>query len=105
MNKNKSCKKFCVKTFIPERERVENEFDKRNPSTKYRYSNVKRTNKSLAKIMKRNFITTCENIYCQKKCKNTKNRFLTSFSKKRKQKLLSQGAISGCRNLIKEFPT
>jgi len=40
-----------------------------------------------------------------KTCKNSKNKWLKSFTKKRREKLIQQGAISGCRDLIKEFPT
>ena len=28
-NKNKTCKRFCEKVFLPERERVEEEFSKK----------------------------------------------------------------------------
>ena len=46
----------------------------------------------------------CNDIYCRKSCKNSKNKWLKSFTKKRKETLIQQGAISGCRDLIKEFP-
>lgn len=46
----------------------------------------------------------CNDIYCQTKCKN-KKKWLNSFTKKRRKKLMNQGAISGCRDLMKEFPT
>ena len=45
-----------------------------------------------------------EDAYCQTKCTN-KKKWLKSFTKKRREKLMNQGAISGCRDLMKEFPT
>ena len=50
------------------------------------------------------YLTLCDNIYCKKSCKNSKNKWLKSFTKKRKENLMKQGAISGCRDLIKEYP-
>jgi hypothetical protein len=91
---NKTCKKFCKKVFLPERERVEIEFAKKN---KLKYTTPK-------KIVKEMFLKSCNDIYCQKKCEGSKNKWLKSFTKKRKDKLTQQGAISGCRDLIKEYP-
>ena len=104
--KNKTCKKFCKKGFLPERERVEIEFsNKYNNKNKYQPIKVlQKTNKSLAKLLENVYLKGCNDIYCQKSCKNNKNKWLKSFTKKRKEKLIQQGAISGCRDLIKEFP-
>ena len=104
--KNKTCKKFCKNIFLPERERVEIEFsNKYNKKNKYQPIKVlRKTNKSLAKIIENMYLKGCNDTYCQKSCKNSKNKWLKSFTKKRKEKLIQQGAISGCRDLIKEFP-
>ena len=104
--KNKTCKKFCKKIFLPERERVEIEFsNKYNKKNKYQSIKVlSKTNKSLAKLLENMYLKGCNDIYCQKSCKNSKNKWLKSFTKKRKETLIQQGAISGCRDLIKEFP-
>ena len=106
--KNKTCKKFCKEDFLPEREKVEIEFSKKLDK-KFKYKTIKRlrkTNKhsSLANLLDISFLKDCDNIYCQKKCKGRKNRWLKSFTKKRKENLIKKGAISGCRDLIKEFP-
>ena len=108
-SKNKTCKKFCKKIFLPERERVEIEFsNKYNKKNKYQPIKVlRKTNKSLAKMLENMYLHGCNDIYCQKSCKNSKNsknKWLKSFTKKRKENLIQQGAISGCRDLIKEFP-
>ena len=93
-SKNKTCKKFCKKVFLPERERVEMEFAKRN---KMKYITP-------TKMIKDLYLKSCNDIYCQKKCQSIKRKWLKSFTKKRKDKLIQQGAISGCRDLHKEFP-
>jgi len=93
-SKNKTCKEFCKKVFLPERERVEIEYAKRN---KIKYIRPK-------KFVKEMYLKSCDDIYCKKKCNGSKNKWLKTFTKKRKEKLIQQGAISGCRNLIKEFP-
>ena len=104
--KNKTCKKFCKKVFLPERERVEIEFsNKYNKKNKYQPIKIlRKTNKSLAKLLENMYLKGCNDTYCQKSCKNNKNKWLKSFTKKRKETLIQQGAISGCRDLIKEFP-
>jgi len=104
--KNKTCKKFCKKIFLPERERVEIEFsNKYNKKNKYQPIKVlRKTNKSLAKLLENMYVKGCNDIYCQKSCKNSKNKWLNSFTKKRKENLIQQGAISGCRDLITDFP-
>ncbi len=103
--KNKTCKKFCKKVFLPERERVEIVFsNKYNKKNKYKPIKVlRKTNKSLAKLLESAYLKNCNDTYCQKSCKNSKNKWLKSFTKKRKETLIQQGAISGCRDLIKEF--
>ena len=90
----KTCKKFCKKVFLPVREEVEMEYAKRN---KLKYLEP-------SKFVRKMYLQSCHDIYCQPKCKTTKNTWLKSFTKKRKEKLIQQGAISGCRDLIKEFP-
>ena len=108
--KNKTCKKFCKEVFLPERERVEIEFSKKL-SKKFKYKPIKllrKTNKkslkSLANLLENAFVKDCDDIYCQKDCKDSKNQWLKSFTKKRRENLIQQGAKSGCRDLIKEFP-
>ena len=104
--KNKTCKNFCKEIFLPERERVEIEFsNKYIKKNKYQPIKVlRKTNKSLAKVIENMYLKGCNDTYCQKRCKNSKNKWLKSFTKKRKETLIQQGAISGCRDLIKEFP-
>ena len=100
----KNCKQFCEKDFIVEREKVEDNYSKKS---KIRYKNIKelsKTNKPLAKLLKKMYMNLCNDIYCQTKCTN-KKKWLKSFTKKRREKLMNQGAISGCRDLMKEFPT
>jgi hypothetical protein len=73
----------------------------------YKYTPIKvlrRTNKSLAKLLKDSFMKSCDDIYCQKTCKGNKKKWLRSFTKKRREHLTEQGAVSGCRDLTKEFP-
>ena len=106
--KNKTCKKFCKEVFLPERERVELEVSKKF-NKKFRYKSIellRKTNKksSLANLLENVFLKACDDIYCQKDCKGSKNKWLKSFTKKRRESLIKQGAISGCRDLIKEFP-
>jgi hypothetical protein len=105
--KNKTCKQFCEKVFLPERERVEEVFSK-NLNTNFKYrpiSVLRKTNKKkLAKTLETMYMKTCDDIYCQKSCKSNKNKWLRSFTKKRQENLIQQGAKSGCRDLIKEFP-
>jgi hypothetical protein len=106
--KNKTCKKFCKEVFLPERERVELEVSKKF-NKKFRYKSIellRKTNKksSLANLLENAFLKACDDIYCQKDCKGSKNKWLKSFTKKRREILIQQGAISGCRDLIKEFP-
>ena len=96
--KNKTCKKFCKKVFLPERERVEIEFSKKYRKFKYKpIQLLRKTNKksSVANLLENAFL---------KDGKDGKNKWLKSFTKKRKENLIQQGAISGCRDLIKEFP-
>jgi len=104
--KNKTCKKFCKNIFLPERERVEMEFsNKYNKKNEYQPIKVlRKTNKSLAKLLEKMYLQGCNDIYCKKSCSNSKNKWLKSFTKKRKENLIQQGAISGCRDLHKEFP-
>ena len=105
-SKNKTCKNFWKKVFLPERERVEIQFsNKYNKVNRYKPIKVlRKTNKSLANLIENMYLKTCNDIYCQKSCKTTKNKWLKSFTKNRKEKLIQQGAISGCIDLIKKFP-
>jgi hypothetical protein len=105
--KNKTCKMFCQEIFLPERERVEIEFGKKY-NTKFKYIPIKvlrkKNKKPLANLLENLYLKSCDDIYCQKSCKGNKKTWLKSFTKKRKDKLIQQGAISGCRDLHKEFP-
>ncbi len=93
-SKNKKCKNFCKKVFIPEKERVEMKITKKN---KMKYIKP-------SKFVKEIYLKGCNDIYCMEKCDGRKGKWLRTFSKKRKDKLIQQGAISGCRDLHKEFP-
>ena len=101
-----SCKHFCKNVFLPERERVEIEFSKKhNKKNKYQPIKVlRKTRKSFATLLEKLYLQNCNDIYCQKTCKNSKRKWLKSFTKKRKANLIQQGAVSGCRDLMKEFP-
>lgn len=105
--KNKTCKRFCREVFLPEKERVEIEFSK-NLNKKFKYKTIKRlrktNNHSLANMLEKLYLKVCQDIYCKKKCKGSKNKWLKSFTKKRKENLIKKGAMSGCRDLSKEFP-
>jgi len=106
--KNKTCKKFCKEVFLPERERVEVEFSKKlNKKMKYKtIKSLRKTNKhsSLANLIENVFLKDCHDTYCLKKCKGSKSKWLKSFTKNRKENLIKEGAVSGCRDLIKEYP-
>jgi len=101
----KSCKDFCEKDFLVERENVEELFsNEQKPSMKYvRIKELRKTNKQLAKVLKNMYLSSCNQIYCQNKC-TTNKKWLKSFTKKRKTDLIKRGAKSGCRDLMKEFP-
>jgi hypothetical protein len=98
--KNKTCKNFCKKVFLPERERVEKQFNNKYQSIEV----LRKTNKSLAKLLEDSFLKSCDDIYCQTSCKTGKDKWVKSFTTKRKEKLIKQGAISGCRDVMEEFP-
>lgn len=104
--KSKTCKHFCEKVNLPERERIELEFAKKK---KIKYMPIeelrktgKKKDKELATLLKKIYMNSCNTIFCQTKCKD--KQWLNSYSKKRKDRLIDQGAISGCRDLKKEFP-
>ena len=101
-----SLQDFTENVFLPERERVEIEFsNKHNKKNKYQPIKIlRKTKKTFANLLENIYLQNCNDIYCQKSCKNSKNKWLKSFTKKRKEQLVEQGAISGCRDLIKEFP-
>ena len=102
--KNKTCKNFCKKVFLPEREEGEIKFSKNNKLKYIPIKTLNKTDKPLAKFMTNFYLQSCNDTFCQKSCKNSKKKWLKSFTKKRKENLIQQGAISGCRDLIKEFP-
>lgn len=115
--KNKTCKNFCKKVFIPEKERVAIEFSnkffnkgklsKRNVYKPIKVLRKTKRDKPLAKFLEDMYLKGCNDVYCQKSCKNhriSKDNWLKSFTKERKEKLIQQGPISGCIDLIKEFP-
>lgn len=56
-SKRKTCKNFCKKVFLPERERVEMEYARKN---KMNYITPK-------KIVKELYLKNCSDIYCKKK--------------------------------------
>jgi hypothetical protein len=105
-----TCRHFCNKVFIPDKEKVEIAFSKKH-KLKLKYvpiNKLPKEKKSLKKLLKTVYLEGCKRIYCQKKCDNgTKGKniqWLKSYTKKRKERLMKQGATSGCRDLIKEFP-
>ena len=80
--KNKTCKNFCEKVFLPERERVEMKASIKLNSKTYKYKPIhqlRKTNKSLATLLKRSFLKTCDDIYCQKKCKGSQNKWFAQI--------------------------
>jgi hypothetical protein len=104
--KKKTCKQFCKNVYLPEKERVEIEFSKKK---KLHYKPIQLLRKtkdksSFANMLEKVYLKACEDIYCQKDCPGKKKKWLKSFTKKRKERLIQQGAISGCRDLEKEFP-
>jgi hypothetical protein len=102
-NKNKTCKNFCRKVFLPEKERVEQKFSKYYEPIEVMRNKDDEFEKETADILEKAYLDSCNDIYCQKKCKN-KQKWVKSISKERKKRLEKQGAMSGCRDLIQEFP-
>lgn len=103
--KNKTCKNFCRKVYLPERERVEKKFSKYYEPIEVMRNKDDEFEKKTADILEDMYLKSCDEIYCQKKCKiKNKKKWVESISKERKEKLEKQGAISGCRDLIKEYP-
>ena len=106
--KNKTCKTFCKNVFVPERERVEIEFSNKYNKKYQPIKVLRKTNKTFAKWLENAYLKACNDNYCQKSCNHHKNhkkhKWLKTFTKKRKEILIQQGAISGCRDLMKEFP-
>ena len=103
-----TCKNFCNKVFIPDKEKVEIAFSKKH-KLKLKYvpiNKLPKEKKSLKKLLKTVYLEGCKRIYCQKKCdtKISTKQWLKSYTKKRKERLIKQGATSGCRDLMKEFP-
>lgn len=93
------CDNFCTKTFLKEREKVESKFAKER-GVKY-VPLDKMTNKNVANVIKTAYVTTCKDIYCNKKCG-----FVATVKKDKERvtNLKKQGAISACRDLSAEFP-
>ena len=102
-NKNKTCKKFCRKFFLPEKERVEKKFSKYYEPIEVLRKKKDSFDRELADILEDAYLKSCNDIYCQRKC-NNKKKWVKSILKDRKKKLKKQGAMSGCRDLIQEFP-
>jgi hypothetical protein len=102
-NNNKTCKKFCKNVFLPEKERVEKKFSKYYEPIAVLRKKKDKFDNEFADILEDEYLKSCNDVYCQKKCKN-KKKWVKSFTQKRKTKLEKQGAMSGCRDLIKEFP-
>ena len=102
-NKIKTCKKFCREVFLPERERVEKKFSKYYEPIEVLRKKKDNFDRELADTLENMYLKSCNDIYCQRKCKN-KKKWVKSISKERKKKLEKQGAMSGCRDLIQEFP-
>jgi len=92
---SKECNAYCVKQFLPERNRVEREWAKK---TGVKYS---RPSSDIVNA----YVTTCESIYCRKKqCADPqKPLWAPTIKEKRKMELIAKGAVSGCRDLVKEF--
>ena len=104
------CSQFCKTVFLPDKERVEIKWSK-DHKLKLKYvpiNKLPKEKKSFGKLVKKLYLITCKKIYCQTKCDNgTKGKnkqWLKSYTKKRKERLMQQGATSGCRDLMKEFP-
>jgi len=89
--------------FLPDKERVEIKFAKKHKLNYVPINKLPKEKKSFGKVVKKIYIATCKKVYCQKKCDNKKE-WLKSYTKKRKERLIKQGATSGCRDLMKEFP-
>jgi hypothetical protein len=102
-SQNKTCKKFCKKVFLPEKERVEKKISKYYEPIEVLRKKEDKFDRKLADILEDAYLKSCNDIYCQTKCKNKKS-WINSINEKRKANLMKQGAISGCRDLIEEFP-
>ena len=102
-NKNKTlkCKQFCKKIFLPEKERAEIKYAKKKG---IEYIPLAKEEKEMAKVLKNWYLASCDGIYCQKKCNPEKKQWAKTISQKRKQRLISKGALSGCIDVIKEYP-
>jgi len=85
---------FCKKVFLPEKERLFEEDKKKNPKLKNHS-----TKRVFSEFVENFLLKGCEEIYCRPRCK-----WLKSYTEKRKKRLKAQGAISGCRDLMKEYP-
>lgn len=99
-----TCKNFCNKIFIPDKEKVEIAFAKKHKLKYVPIDKLPKSKKSLKNLLKKVYLEGCKKIYCQTKCDNKTKQWLKSFTKKRKERLIKLGATSGCRDLIKEFP-
>jgi hypothetical protein len=90
--------------FIPDKEKVEIAFAKKHKVKYVPIDKLPKSKKSLKNLLKTVYLEGCKKIYCQKKCDKGSEQWLKSYTKKRKERLMKQGATSGCRDLIKEFP-
>jgi hypothetical protein len=109
MSDRKKCEKFCKTTFLKERERVESVVAKENGVRYVPVARLEKQNKPLAKTLKGAYVSSCKQIYCNKGCAAGKGRkdFVASIEKdkpRKERRLQKQGAVSGCRDLAREFP-
>lgn len=97
------CTTFCKTTFLKERERVETAFAEEHGMS---YVPVDKMKSTFGKNLKAMYVNSCKTIYCNKGCNGTNKDFINSVekNKQRKENLQKQGAISACRDLVKEFP-
>ena len=102
---DKTCTNFCKNVFIPEKERVEKKASKHYEPIEVLRKKKDKFDHEEADYLENMYLRSCNDIYCQKKCNNKdKTSWVKTIEKKRKERLMEQGAISGCRDLVKEFP-
>ena len=107
-NTDKCKKQFCKNVFLPEREKVEMKFDKNYERIEVMSNKDDQFEKETADFLEKAYLDSCSDIYCNdnncNKSSKSNKKWVKSFSQERKKKLIGQGAISGCRDLIKEHP-
>jgi hypothetical protein len=97
-SKGSKCDQYCSNVFLPERERVEVLFTRKAGLPPY-VPVDKMSNKVLGSMMKDAYIKTCNGIYCSPKCG-----FVETIDSSRRKNLTRRGALSACRDLVREFP-